>query len=187
MVRQPARCPASICHQRSPTMKLPSGQRLSRWAARISMPGLGLRQDALVLVVVGADLDTIKRQAWRSGIAFMASPVTPASVPRATSGWLVTTISRKPAAALARQCRPPPGTITNSSGSGGVGLAVANDRLVEHAVAVEEHRACHTRRNSPISHLSRGPSAPDARRRGARPPPGRPPNGGSPSPRSPSG
>ncbi len=70
----------------------------------------------------------------------MASTASRLWVPRATSGWLVTTISRRPAAARRRQASATPGrTRSSATSAGGYGRPSTTRAALSDAVAVQEH------------------------------------------------
>jgi hypothetical protein len=105
--------------------------------------GLRLAAVALFLVVVLANLDRIERQTVGEppidridiGAVRLAAP---------TSGWLVTTISKKPFLFNTSSAARAPSVMTNSwEVTRRIGLAVANNRVVEHSVAIEKDRGSH--------------------------------------------
>ncbi len=86
----------------------------------------------------------------------MGSSVSGVSVPRATSGWLVKTIGRRPGRLEPCDLR---GRLRGDpelrEGDRGVRAAVAHERLDQHAVAIEEGRAAaHRRPGRPIATYS---------------------------------
>ena len=76
----------------------------------------------------------------------MASTSSRVCFPRATSGWLVTTTSWKPADRRSARASGTPGQdFQIVHGFGGKGKTVAQDRAVDHPVAVQEDGARHYR------------------------------------------
>ncbi len=103
-----ARRPASTSFQRSPTMKLARRSMPCSAAASRRSPGRGFRHATPVRIVVVADADLVERQR-REQRGVDASTMSRVCVPRATSGWFVTTIkqkSRAPKRRAGRRARP---------------------------------------------------------------------------------
>ena len=115
-----------------------------RSAASSSMPGHGLPAAARVGIVVRTHQDLGDREAGRRPTSLMASTLGRVVVPRAMSGWFVTTTSNHPASASRRQASSTPGSMIDLVGPlrrvAARPSSHARHRF-KHAVAVEEHRA----------------------------------------------
>ena len=144
IVRQPAAWPQSTSRQRSPTIQLCARSMSSSRAARSNMPGLGLRQSQSRQRPGRDDNKPPRGQSATAGTfrAWMVSTTSCFKVPRPTSGWLVATTSRKPAAFNRRARRRNLGkNFKFAQARRRIRLAIALQRAVDDAIAVEKNGA----------------------------------------------